>query len=197
MLIFCRWSRFYSFQCDDDDLYETDQFTNEEFPLEFDDFDFENLNKKIKYDDSWILLWIFKFQERFKLPDVMINSLIGFFSIVLKDAGPQRFSEFPLTAYMTRKILEINKKSKMYAVCSKCNKLHNVADIVLGDQNDSEFSGFRCDHIEFPDHPMQNQRKSCRAELLTRVPVVNRYIWKPKIIYPLPCLKIQLATMYQ
>ena len=44
----------------------------------------ENTNMNTDVNDSWILLWIFKYQERFRLPDVAINSLIGFFSLVLK-----------------------------------------------------------------------------------------------------------------
>src|SRR5688572_17487774 len=65
--------------------------------LKFNDSDFENLNKNIESNDLWILLWIFKFQERFKLSDVTINSLIGFFSLVLKDVDSQRFNKFPST----------------------------------------------------------------------------------------------------
>ncbi|PKY56713.1 hypothetical protein RhiirA4_428451 [Rhizophagus irregularis] len=182
--------------------FETDPFVNEEEVLgddpEIDNSDFENLNNntKLKFNDSWILLWIFKYQERFKLPDVAINSLIGFFNLVLKDADLQRFDKFPPTAHIARKFLEIKKKSKTYAVCPECNKLYNIANITPSDQSDSEFNGFRCDHVEFPNHTMRNQRESCGTELLKRVPVVNGYIWKPKMIYPLPCLKTQLSIMY-
>lgn len=82
-------------------------------------------------------------------------------------------------------------------MCPECNKLYNVANIIPNDQNDSEFNGFRCDHVEFPNHTMRNQRESCGVELLKRVPIVNGYIWKPKMICPLPCLKTQLSIMYQ
>lgn len=33
----------------------------------------------VDYPDSWILVWIFKYQERFHLSDVAINVLIKFF----------------------------------------------------------------------------------------------------------------------
>ncbi|GBC30007.2 hypothetical protein GLOIN_2v1848891 [Rhizophagus irregularis DAOM 181602=DAOM 197198] len=49
------------------------------------DSDRENFITNIDVDDLWILIWVFKYQERFKLPDVAINSLIGFFSLLLKD----------------------------------------------------------------------------------------------------------------
>ncbi len=41
-------------------------------------------NINIDANNLWILLWIFKYQERFRLSDVAINSLIGFFSFILK-----------------------------------------------------------------------------------------------------------------
>ncbi|EXX72342.1 hypothetical protein RirG_070190 [Rhizophagus irregularis DAOM 197198w] len=179
--------------------FETDPFVNEKEVLgddpEIDDSDFKNT--KLKFNDSWILFWIFKYQERFKLPDVAINSLIGFFNLVLKDVDLQRFDKFPPTAHIARKFLEIKKKPKIYAVCLKCNKLYNIANITPSDQSNSEFNGFRCDHVEFLNYTLRNQREPCETELLKRVPVVNGYIWKPKMIYPLPCLKTQLSIMYQ
>lgn len=66
----------------------------------------------VNMSDSWILLWIFKYQERFKLTDVAINSLTGFFALVLKDVDSNRFEKFPSTIYMARKLLEIKKSQK-------------------------------------------------------------------------------------
>src|SRR6266498_3737717 len=146
--------------------------------------------------NSWILLWIFKYQERFKLSDVAIDSLIGFFSLVLKDVNLNRFKKFPSTAYMARRLLEIKKKSKTFAACPDCNKLYDTATIIATNTN-NENSGFKCTYVEFPNHPMQSQRQSCGSELLMKVPVNNGYIWRPKMVYPLPCLKTQVSTMYQ
>src|SRR5207248_11237657 len=106
-------------------------FSDDNVPIEqfaafnFDDFDFElddeypDLN--IEFNDSWILLWILKYQVRFRLPDVAINSLIKFFQIVLSDADNERFKNFPTNSYMIRKMLEFGKHSKKYAVCPSCN----------------------------------------------------------------------------
>src|SRR6059036_1380609 len=56
---------------DDDVLIE--QFT----APDFDDFDFESDDEypdsNIEFNDSWILLWILKYQARFRLPDVAIH----------------------------------------------------------------------------------------------------------------------------
>ena len=57
--------------------------------------------------------------------------------------------------------------------------------------------GFQCTHIEFPDHTMQKYRKPCGSELLLKVPINNGFKWHPKMVYPLPCLKTQLAIMYK
>ena len=127
--------------------------------------------------DLWILLWIFKFQERFKLSDIAINSLIGFFSIVLKDIDLNRFESFLSTVYIARKILEVKKKSKTFAACPDCNKLYDIATIIPVNSGENANSGFKCTHVEFPNHLMKNQRKSCGTELLMKVPINNGYIW--------------------
>src|SRR5437763_13438057 len=101
---------------------------------------------------SWILLWILKYQARFRLPDVAINSLIKFFRIVLSDADNERFKNFPTSSYMMRKMLEFGKHSKRYAVCPSCNKLYKESEIL-------STSGFKCNHVEFPIHPRRNLRK--------------------------------------
>src|SRR5436189_5879444 len=70
--------------------YDRD-FSDDDVPIEqftasdFDDFDFESDDEypdsNIEFNDSWILLWILKYQARFRLPDVAINSLIKFFGL--------------------------------------------------------------------------------------------------------------------
>lgn len=77
------------------------------------DYDSNQDNMDMDVDDLWILLWIFKFQERFRQSDVAIDTLISFFSLVLKDANSHRFKKFSLTVYKASKILDIKKKSKL------------------------------------------------------------------------------------
>jgi hypothetical protein len=121
--------------------------------------------------------------------------LIGFFSLILENIGLHK--DFSQTIYKARKILDIKKKSKTFAICTDCNKLYDITKIILENQNDNRFLEFKCTHIEFPKHPMQKYRKPCESELLMKVPVNNGYIWHPKMLYPLSCLKSQLSTMYQ
>ena len=91
-----------------------------------------------------------------------------------------------------KKLLEIGKQSKRYAVCPSCNKLYNLLDL-----QQRSTSGFKCDHVEFPNHPRRSRRISCRTEITEKVPVVNGYIRKPKMVYPLPSLKAQIIAMYR
>jgi len=181
-------SDFDELSSDDDELFAAPRSNLNYDPDE---------EKFIDVNDPWILLWIFKYQERFRLSDVAINSLIGFFSLILKDINTTRFKEFPSTAYMARKLLDITKRSKTFVACTDCNKLYNPTEIMLKSDDNSANSGFKCTHIEFPNHPMEKYRQQCGSELLLKVPVNNGFNWRPKMIYPLPCLKTQLSIMYK
>src|ERR1043166_7216486 len=93
-----------SYTDDDDRGFSDDDVPIEQFTApDFDDFDFESDDEypdaNIEFNDSWILLWILKYQARFRLPDVTINSLIKFFRIVLSDADNERFKNFPTSSY--------------------------------------------------------------------------------------------------
>ena len=181
-------SDFDELSSDDDELFAAPRSNLNYDPDE---------EKFVDVNDPWILLWIFKYQERFRLSDVAINSLIGFFSLILKDINTTRFKEFPSTAYMARKLLDITKRSKTFVACTDCNKLYNPTEIMPKSDDNSANSGFKCTHIEFPNHPMEKYRQQCGSELLLKVPVNNGFNWRPKMIYPLPCLKTQLSIMYK
>src|SRR5688500_2136219 len=109
------------------------------------------------------------------------------------DADCTRFKEFLTSSYMMRKLLGIGKQEKTYAVCSSCNKLYKVTEI-LNDQSDS---GFKCSHVEFSNHPRHSQRQPCGTELTKKVLIVKGHIIRPKMVFPLPSLKTQLISMYQ
>ena len=98
---------------------------------------------------------------------------------------------------MARKLLDITKRSKTFVACTDCNKLYNPTEIMPKSDDNSANSGFKCTHIEFPNHPMEKYRQQCGSELLLKIPVNNGFNWRPKMIYPLPCLKTQLSIMYK
>ncbi len=101
-----------------------------------------------------------------QLPIGMILTIMVILQ-VLKDTDPKRFHNFPSSSHNAKKLLQIEKNAKTYAVCPKCNKLHKTAEI-------SEDN--KCKFVEFPKHPMKKYRVECGAELLKNIPVTNGYI---------------------
>ena len=163
-----------------------EQFTASDWDDFDDNGDFAYLNLSTEFSESWILLWIYKYQSRFRLSDVAINSLIQFFGQVLKDTDPKRFHNFPSSSHNAKKLLQIEKNAKTYAVCPKCNKLHKTAEI-------SEDN--KCKFVEFPKHPMKKYWAECEAELLKNIPVTNGYIKWPHIITHLWLIKLNVGWM--
>ncbi|GET56425.1 hypothetical protein GLOIN_2v1792112 [Rhizophagus irregularis DAOM 181602=DAOM 197198] len=116
---------------DDDGASTTDE---DDVPIEeftapdFNDLesDHEYFDMNINFNDSWILLWIFKYQARFRVPDVAIKSLIKFsgwyYWILIKHV----LKNFPTSFYMAKKLLGINKRDRTCAVCPECNKISEI-----------------------------------------------------------------------
>lgn len=133
---------------DDLPLPDDDVLNEQFFAPDVDDFDVPG-ETHMKFTDSWIILWTFKFQMRFRLSDSSINALIQFFKLVLSDVDKNRFKELPSSAYMAKKLMGFVKKSRTYAVCPSCNKLFNPTEIVQENSANNENSGAKCGHIEF------------------------------------------------
>jgi hypothetical protein len=101
---------------------------------------------------------------------------------------------------MAKKLLEINKQEKTYAICPECNTLYKVSKILpqnLQNVTDQLSSGFKCTHVAFSNHPRYNQKQACREELTKKVPIVNGFVRRPKMLFPIPSLKKQIIMMYQ
>ncbi|CAG8595036.1 16665_t:CDS:1 [Funneliformis caledonium] len=111
--------------------------------------DIENTFTNINMNDFWILLWIFKYQERFRLPDIAVDSLIKFFRVVLSDTNEKRFEKFPTSAYMARKLLDIKRKLKTYVTYPECNKIYSIT---INQMN----SECKYSYVKFLNHPMRN-----------------------------------------
>ncbi|CAG8680348.1 11804_t:CDS:2, partial [Funneliformis caledonium] len=110
-------------------------------------------------------------------------------SIVLLDIDQLRFEKFPTSSYMTRKFLGIGKQEVTFAVCPSCNTLYKVTEILP--------TGHKCTHVEYPNHSMRNQRRPCGTELTNKILVNNGFVRRPKMLFPIPSLKMQIMTMYQ
>ena len=171
----------------DDMVLSEDEIPVEQFLAPDNESEFVYPDKNVNFTGSWILIWIFKYQARFRLSDVAIDSLIKFFQQVLMDADQMRFKDFPSSLHTASSLLQIGKQSKTYAVCPSCNTLYNVTEVVAEE-------GFKCTHVEFP---MKSKGKSCGMELTMQVPLVSGNKRRPKLLFPLPNLKIQINSLYQ
>jgi hypothetical protein len=176
------------YEDEDDVSSEDDEIPVEQFIAPENDLEFEYSDTNIDFADSWILIWIFKYQARFRLSDVAIDSLIKFFQQVLKDADQTRFKDFPSSLYTASKLLQFGNQSKTYAVCPSCDTLYNIADVIAAGE------GFKCTHVEFP---MKPKKQSCGMELTEQTPLTRKTMIRPKLIFPLPNLKIQINSLYQ
>src|SRR5207247_10733245 len=72
-----------------------DEIPVEQFLATDNESEFVYPDKNVNFTGFWILIWIFKYQARFRLSDVAIDSLIKFFQQVLMDADQMRFKDFP------------------------------------------------------------------------------------------------------
>ncbi|PKB95519.1 hypothetical protein RhiirA5_507274, partial [Rhizophagus irregularis] len=82
----------------------------------------ESLNDSIETE---IILWVFKFQQRFRLPDIALEVLIKFLHIVLTRLDKSQFKNFPASLYLAKKMLNIFQPKMQLAVCNNCHKLYN------------------------------------------------------------------------
>ena len=106
---------------DDDDTLQ--QHVNFDAP-EYDD---RNDGAKLPIPDinagfTWIIYWIFKFQERYRLADTATDSLIKFVRYTLVSIDKNTYSEFPKTLYMARKLFSTDGQLVKLATCKKCCK---------------------------------------------------------------------------
>jgi len=90
---------------EDDDLEQNVNFDAPESGYGDDDSDTPNIN--IDQGFAWIVYWILKYQERYRLSDVATNSLIKFIRYLLISHDKNTYSTFPTSLYMACKLFGI------------------------------------------------------------------------------------------
>jgi hypothetical protein len=80
----------------------------------------KSLNDSIETE---VILWVFKFQQRFQLPDIALEALIKFLRIILIRLNKLRFENFSALLYIAKKLLNIIQPKMQLAVCTSCHKL--------------------------------------------------------------------------
>ena len=134
---------------DDDEDDDTEDDNDEE--INFASTDLEDVDPSlpnIDIDDNytWIILWILRYQQRYKLPNVAIDSLFKFLKFVLLTTDKNKFSSFPSSLYMAKKNLGISTNIIKYAACNKCHKLYDINEI----SNKTEVS--TCSFVNYPNY---------------------------------------------
>ncbi|CAB4487545.1 unnamed protein product [Rhizophagus irregularis] len=156
-------------------------------------FVMESLNDSIETE---IILWVFKFQQRFRLPDIALEVLIKFLHIVLTRLDKSQFKNFPASLYLAKKMLNIFQPKMQLAVCNNCHKLYNVRNIVEY-KEEGKAAIANCLHEEFPDNLVPSRRNKCNNPLSILKKRKGEIIAVPRMIYPKPSIRQQLSMLYQ
>ncbi|CAG8558856.1 8663_t:CDS:2 [Funneliformis caledonium] len=129
----------------------------------YDDKDFDVHNADINQGFTWIVYWIFKFQERNRLSDTATNALIKFMRYLLVLIDTDSYSKFPTSLYMARKLFGISDQIIEYATCKKCCKLYAVKDLPAD-------RPYHCTFQDYPNNLMTSLRSPCNDIITKQIP---------------------------
>jgi hypothetical protein len=153
----------------------------------------ESLNDSLETE---IILWIFKFQQRFRITDTALEALIKFIHIILTRLNKSQFKYFPKSLYIAKKMLNIFQPKIRLAVCNNCHKLHDVKKIVVY-KEEGKTAIKNCLHEEFPDNSIPSRRNQCNNPLTVLKKCKGETIAVPRMFYPKPSIRQQLSMLYQ
>ena len=171
---------------DDDELGQNVSFDAPE--PGYGDTDIPNTN----FDQSfaWIVYWILKYQERYRLSDMATNSLIKLIRYLLIFHDENAYSRFPTSLYMARKLFGIGDHQIIkYATCQKCCKLYSIKDLPTD-------KPYHCTFQNFLNHPIVNLRSPCNNLITKQIPTNQGIIHRPSLIFPIVNIKRQLQGLY-
>ncbi|GBC16225.2 hypothetical protein GLOIN_2v1848891 [Rhizophagus irregularis DAOM 181602=DAOM 197198] len=143
-----------------------------------------------------IIIWLFKFQQRFRLPDIALESLIKFFHIILMRFDKLQFENFPTSLYMAKIWLNIFQPKMQLAACTDCHKLHNVKDIIAY-KEEGKVAIMNCPYKEYPNNPISSRNHQCNNPLSILKKNKDATIVVPRMFYPKPNIRQQLSILYQ
>ncbi|CAG8756000.1 13241_t:CDS:2, partial [Funneliformis caledonium] len=163
------------------DIDNINNYTNYSPP----NYDFpENFNDLQNIDEDWIIVFILRFQTRFRLPDIAIDTLIKFVKHVLTELDHERFKNFSTSLYTTRKKLGLKHQFVTFSVCSSYHKLQNIDDVEQYTIREQKVIK-KCDHIQFPNNHHHSLQK-CDTPLSEQKELGgNKIVNSPLLIYPM------------
>src|SRR6185436_4337080 len=177
---------------EDEELFNENLFIAPELENEEEDYKGVELEDKV---DIEILIWIFKFQQRYQISDNALKVLIKFLNIMLNSIDESKFWGFPTSLYLVKKMLGIFQPKLRMAVCTNCHKLCD-SNIVCNYKENDKLAIMRCNYEEFPNNPIPSRKNLCNNGLssLKRNKKGREAI--PKMLYPKPSIKQQLSILY-
>src|SRR6185295_15458069 len=114
--------------------------------------------------DIEILLWLFKFQQRYRIPDMALEALIKFLNHTLMMIDDSKFCEFPASLFITKKKLEIFQPKLRMAVCTNCHKLYD-SKIICNHKENNKLAIMHCHYEEYPNNLIPTHKNLCNNEL--------------------------------
>ncbi|GET52134.1 hypothetical protein GLOIN_2v1788017 [Rhizophagus irregularis DAOM 181602=DAOM 197198] len=191
-------SNFGDFESDEEYRDSEDFEDDDEKEVNFASKDFDDGEPKlpnINNDNyTWIILWILQYQQRYKLPNVSIDSLFKFLRFFLLTVDENKFSSFLSSLYVAKKILGISTNIIKYAACNKCHKLYDINEI----SNTTEVP--TCSFINYPNHSIERFRQKCNNPLVKKIDSNkdggNNPIIHPIMTFPLVNIRRQLTLFF-
>lgn len=173
---------------DADEDFEDDNGVN--FTSDFEDGESSLPNIEIDDNYTWIIFWILRYQQRYKLADVAIDSLFKFLRFFLLTIDRNKFLSFPSSLYMAKKTLGVSKYIFKYTACNKCHKLYGMNEI-------SKTEIQTCSFINYPNHNQERFRQKCNNSLVKKIDSnSDNPIFRPIMIFPLVSIKQQLTLFF-
>ncbi|GBC22309.2 uncharacterized protein LOC107327733 [Rhizophagus irregularis DAOM 181602=DAOM 197198] len=156
----------------DDNGEETNIFEDYSPP----NYDFpNNINENLQNIEDWIIVFVLRYQTRFRLADTAIDTLIKFIKHILTNFNYDRFKDFPTSLYTARKKLGLKHQFVKFFVYPSSIK--------------------KCGHVQFPNHRSLRQ---CNASLSEQKELDDgKVVNAPLLIYQMSSIKEQLLQMYQ
>ncbi|MBV8802715.1 MAG: hypothetical protein JO131_07115 [Gammaproteobacteria bacterium] len=186
-----------SFEDEDNDSEDSeDSEVDDDGEANFASTDFEDGEPNlpnINVDDNytWVILWILRYQQRYKLPNVAIDSLFKFLKAFLSMIDKNKFSSFPSSLHTAKKSLGISANIIKYAACNQCHKLYDISEL----SNKTEI--LTCSFIDYPNHSQERFRQKCNNPLVKKVDSNSgNPIFRPIMTFPIVNIKQQLTLFF-
>ena len=154
--------------------------------------DIENLDQ----DFGWILIWILRYQQRYRLADTATESLVKFMHFLLTDLNQNKFKNFPPSLYLARKLMGLGLYINNYATCSAYNRLYEPNKVITKKPGQILIC-FYCTFVEYPHYSMSKMRQPCNQQLAKEVSTKDRILYYLLFTYPTINIKNQLQLLYR